>query len=240
MIFSPFGFRNTQPISTGITYSGLTIYTNTSPSSYNGTGTTWTSIATGTTYNGTLTNGPTWTTGSTPYYFSFDGTNDYVSFPYTGSTTGTYTWGGWVNATTSAAEKIFFMRGRDGAGNGWSLFVTKNTTNKLTAGVVTTTPSLAQTNAISTTTLVDNTWYYVMGIWSPGVSIKIYVNGILEQTTNTTRTNLRTSSDGWSIARGQSTNTTLCNIGEFQLYTRALSDAEILANYNGTKTNYGY
>jgi len=46
------------------------------PRSYPGSGTTWYDVNTAT--NGTLTNGPTYTSG-TSGYFTFDGVDDYVN-----------------------------------------------------------------------------------------------------------------------------------------------------------------
>lgn len=222
---------------TGITLSGLTIYTDGSPSSYPGTGTTWTSIVSGTTYNGTLIGGPVWS-GGTPPYFQFDGIDDFVSYPYSGSSTGSYTWGGWINIPTGFTAETLYMRGRDGSGSGWSLQLLKKDTNLLQASVVSS--GFTTANAEGITYISTNTWYYVIGVWNPNSSIKLYLNGVLEKTTNTTITTLRSSNTGWIIARGNGTEYTQAKISNFALYERVLSDAEILSNFNNTKSNYGY
>jgi hypothetical protein len=225
---------------TGYT-DGSYILVNDSASSYPGTGTTWTSLSTGTTYNGTLNGGPTWTSG-TPGFFTFDGTNDWCDFGLasSGSTSGSFTWGGWVKTTTSATEKIFMMRGNDISGNGWSLLIAKATDNKFDAGVVTTTPSLANTTARSATVMSNDTWYYVVGRWTAGVKVDIFINGILETTNATTRTNLRTSGIGWNLMRNNTGAYADGSISEFSVYPTAISDLSIVNNFNLNKSKYGY
>ena len=226
---------------TGYT-NGFYILVNDRSDSYPGTGTTWFSLATGTTYNGTLNNGPVWS-GGTPGYFIFDGTNDWVDFGLasSGSTTGSFTWGGWVKTTTSATQKVFMMRGNDASGSGWSLFLSKENNNKFMSGVVTTSaPNIALTSAISTTTMSNDTWYYLVGVWSAGSSINIYVNGVLETTTATTRTNLRTSGIGWNLMRGNGSDYTNGSLSEFIVYPSVVSGANILNNFNANKSKYGY
>ena len=223
---------------------GYYILVNDSSASYPGTGTTWFSLASGTTYNGTLTNGPVWS-GGTPGYFTFDGTNDWVNFTggSGGSATGSFTFGGWVKTTTSATEKILMMRGNDASASGWSLFLSKATDNKFQASVVTTAPSppaLVQTDVKSTTTMLNDTWYYVIGVWEPGVRIRIYINGVLENTTTTTRTNLRLSGIGWNLMRNNDSTFSNGSISEFIVYQSVLTGPQIGNNFNANAYKYGY
>lgn len=219
--------------------NGYTILVNGTSPSYPGTGTTWTSLATGTTYNGTLTNGPVWS-GGTPSYFTFDGTNDYVDFgaSSTGATTGSTSFGVWFKTTTSATQKVIAMRGNDSSGNGWSLLIGKQNNDKMEVGIVSSFPTSLELE--STTTLVSNTWYYVYGVWNRGTNLKIYVNGVLENTGTFTVTTLRTSGIGWGLARGNAGQYSDTSIGEFVVYNRVLTDTEILNNFNNTKSQYGY
>lgn len=225
--------------STGFT-TGYSILVNDSTPSYPGTGTIWTSIATGTTYNATMTNGPVWT-GGNPGYFTFDGTNDYGDFGLssTGATTGSCTFGAWFKTTTSATQKVMAMRGVDGSGDGWSLMISKESNNKMNIGVVTTSSGWVGYGINSTTTLVSNTWYYVYGVWTQGTDLKIYVNGVLEGTLAVTTAGLRTSTLGWVLARGNG-NYSNGSISEFITYNRILTAGEILTNFNNTKSKYGY
>jgi hypothetical protein len=220
---------------------GSYILVNDSASSYPGTGTTWTSLSTGTTYNGTLINGPVWTSG-TPGFFTFDGTNDWCDFGLasSGSTSGSFTWGGWVKTSTSATQKVFMMRGNDSSGDGWSLLLYKDIDNKFDAAVVTMTPNIANTTAKSATVMSNDTWYYVVGRWTAGVKVDIFINGILETTNATTRTNLRTSGIGWHLMRGNVGDYSNGSISEFSVYPTAISDLSIVNNFDLNKSKYGY
>jgi hypothetical protein len=225
---------------TGYTAGSYILVNDTAPS-YPGTGTTWTSLSTGTTYNGTLINSPTWTSG-TPGFFTFDGTNDWCDFGLasSGSTSGSFTFGGWIKTTTSATQRVLMMRGNDISGNGWSLYITKENDNKFEAAVVTTTPNLAQTSARSSTVMSNDTWYYVVGRWTAGVKVDIFINGILETTNATTRTNLRTSGIGWNLMRGNAGEYTGGSVSEFSVYPTAISDLSIVNNFDLNKSKYGY
>ena len=86
----------------------------------------------------------------------------------------------------------------------------------------------------------NDTWYYVVGVWSAGASINIYVNGYLETTNATTRTNLRTSGIGWSLMRGNGGSYSNGSVSEFSVYPRVLTGPEILNNFELNKTKYGY
>ena len=170
----------------------------------------------------------------------FDGTNDYVDFGLssTGATTGSASFGVWFKTTTSSTQKVVAMRGNDSSPGGWSLFISKQSNNKMAVGIVSTDFSTIELN--STTTLVSNTWYYVYGVWTSGTNLKIYVNGVLENTGTFTNSLLRTSGIGWGLMRGNNNQFTNGNVGEFIVYNRALTDAQILNNFNNTKFNYGY
>lgn len=227
------------PLLTGYT-NGFTILVNDRFDSYNGTGTTWTSLATGTTYNCSLLNGPVWS-GGTPGFWTFDGLNDEGNFGATssGATTNSCTFGAWFRTTTSASQRMIAMRGRDGSGAGWSLMISKESNNKMAVQVAATSPGLSSVLVESTTTLVSNTWYNVYGVWNEGTNCKIYVNGVLQNTVSFDRTSLRTSGIGWNLARGNFSYTN-CNVSEFITYNNILSDAEVLFNFNNTKSKYGY
>ena len=72
------GGGTNAPIPTAYVSSNLLMYVDAAKSdSYSGSGTNWNDLS-GNGRNMTLTNGPTFTSG-TPSYFTFDGTNDYVT-----------------------------------------------------------------------------------------------------------------------------------------------------------------
>lgn len=250
MNFAPFAFQNNvvsaaPPSGPTIITSGLWLYAATyDNASYPGTGTTYNDLS-GNGYNGTLVNGVAYN-GTDPKYLETDGVNDYVSFGDTSSglTSSDYSWGMWINLATVGANIAYWQRGVDipGQSGGWSLMLV-TITNKWQAQVVTTSPSTVQTNCLGTSTVSTNTWYNVCGVWDNGVSLKVYVNGVLENTTNTTRTTLRQASAGWrgwSFGRAGGSTYAASKQSMNYVYNRVLSDAEVLANFNTTKQYYGY
>jgi hypothetical protein len=233
-----YGINTCLPL---INTSGLTIYVNDTITSYPGTGTTWKSISTGGTYNATMINGPVWS-GGTPGYFMFDGVNDYADFGSSSAnaTTNSCSWGVWFKMNTSATQEIIAIRGLDGYGNGFSLDISKFTNNHMAVAVITPVDGV---EVEGTTTITSDVWYNVYGVYTEGVGVKIYVNGVLETTTAfvTAGSGLRTSTEGWLLARDNySPGYTNVDIAEFMTYNRALNATEILNNFNATKTKYGY
>ena len=224
----------------GIITSGLTVNLDANDgTSYPGTGTTWFDIS-GNGYDSTLYNGPVFNSG-TPDYFQFDGVNDYGDLPTGtfGSNTGDFTYGGWINPTTSGTEQICMIRGQDGLG-GWSLMLNLRPDNKLRVSAV---ADGAEVQAAAPTVATTGVWVQVYGVWKSGSSHKLYINGALITNTSTTRTTLRTSSPGsWEYGRFRASLILPWKgqISTINLYHRELSDVEILENYNNTKSIYGY
>ena len=227
--------------------NGLIIYVNNSVQSYAGTGTTWTSIATGTTYNGDLVNGPTWVSSS-PSYFVFDGVNDYCYFGDASAqpNNGRRTYGGWIKgkSQTNAQNTLFFQRGTDVISPdyypGWSLAISQTGT-KFRADMVSTNFT---GNFSGTTTVQVDVWYYVIAVMDTD-TYKLYVNGVLEGNQYIGTGNVLRNSffiPGWKIALGNYSPQQYFNssVAEFQLYNVALTAPEVLNNFNGRKSLYGY
>jgi hypothetical protein len=204
--------------------------------SYPGSGTTWADMS-GNRNNGTLINGPTFNSANGGSIFT-DGTDDWISTPYSGSAADSYTFSVWFKNDNYSEGKYLLGRGRDGAGNGWSLQINISTSGIAAAGVVPTVPSTVGLGTIGTIVQSLNTWYYITGVWTAGSSIQCYVNGVLDGTTSTSGTSLRTSTNGWWIG---SISTTLFTSGYnavAQVYNRALSSSEVLQNYNALKSRF--
>jgi len=208
------------------------------PSSYSRSGSVWTDVS-GNNNNATLINNPTFNSGNGGSIFT-NGTNQYAISSYGGSATDSYTYSVWFKNDNYSESKYLLTRGRDGDGNGWSLQVQITTSGIATAAVVPTVPSTVGILASGTSLLALNTWYNITAVWTAGQSIKIYVNGNLEGTTNTTGTSLRASTSGWVIGSVSTSLFTSGNNAVAQVYNRALSDAEIMTNYNAVKSRFGY
>ena len=204
--------------------------------SYPGSGTTWRDLSANNII-GTLTNGPTFNSANGGSIFT-DGTDDFISTPYSGSAADSYTFSVWFNNDNYSETKYILNRGRDVAGNGWSLYLLITTDGTAQAGAVPTVPSLVGLGTTGTIIQSLNKWYYITGVWTAGSSIQCYVNGVLDGTVSTSGTSLRTSTNGWSIG---SISTILFTSGYnavAQVYNRALSATEILQNYNAQKSRF--
>jgi hypothetical protein len=208
------------------------------PSSYPGSGSVWTDLS-GNNNHATLINNPTFNIGNGGSIYA-NGNNQYAISSYAGSATDSYTYSVWFKNDNYSEPKYLLTRGRDGEGNGWSLQVQINAIGIATASVVPTVPSTVGLVANGTTTLALNTWYNITAVWTAGQSIKVYVNGILEGTTNTSGTSLRTSTSGWVIGSVATSIITSGNNAVAQVYNRVLTDAEIITNFNAVKSRFGY
>ena len=220
--------------------SGLTSYLNYTPSSYSGTGTTWTNVGlSGSTYNATLIASPTFTYGS-PGFFDFNGTTQYATLSQaaSGSTTGSYTLSAWVQVPTSATGEVYITRGELAAPpTNYSLRLGKTTSNRFTAEGFTS----SGFGVVGTTTINSSTWYNITLRWISGTGLSLWVNGIKEAESLTSTTSLRTSTSvGWILMKSETTNYAPGKLSEVAMYFRNLSDAEILSNFNTLKSIYGY
>jgi len=190
--------------------------------------TSWTDLS-GNSNNGTLTNGPTFSSANGGSIV-FDGTNDYISTPITGTfsqITFDY-WGFFDDATlstTSRNESAFgdWTNDRIHWGTRWSVGMHWNVNGAWTE--------------VGTTNLRYG-WNHFSLVWNNNTSQKlIYINKILSlsQATNGNvilgdfRIGVATTLNQYY--RG--------NISNFKVYNRALSASEVLQNYNTTKGRFG-
>jgi len=224
---------------------GLTGFYNTKTESYPGTGTTWTNISpSGSTYNfilsGTL---PTFS-GGTPGYLEFSGLSGqygYASYAAIGSNFGEYTLSMWVQVPTGTTQEGYFTRGNQLTSGGESLVLGKTTDNKFFAKVKTADNTIAI--ATGTTIISSTTWYNITLRWIPNTNVSIWVNGVKEAQANRASNQLKTANSsgvGWYIMNDSTLNNAPGKLSQYAMYFRSLSDAEILANFDSTKTSYGY
>lgn len=206
--------------------------------SYPGSGTTWTDVSS-VNNNGTLTNGPTYNSGNGGSIV-FDGLTQYVNLgsTYTGLDLIDKSFQCWIKKTGASAKGIVDKDFDNGAPNygGWGFWVQSN--NKLWWWAH---PNLDLLDDGSLT-VSNTTWTNVAVTWnSTTKTANFYINGTL----NSTKTNasiVEKVSGSANLVIGASRNTTTPfdgNISYVSAYTRVLSAAEILQNYNATKTRYG-
>jgi len=220
-----------------IVTNGLVLYLDAANSkSYVSGSTTWSDVS-GNGNSGSLVGGPGYSSqngGS----IVFDGTDDYVqtatnSIPNNSS----FSLACYFNITTlNSAFRPLVDGGNLGSGTaGYTLSI--DNTNRLFIAVNAGYMSI-------NTSLSTNTWYYIVGTALAGspYTLSIYVNGILQTPFASANTNTLTNNALYNRLGTSITGTPIRfpgRIASTQIYNRALSDQEILQNYNATKTRFG-
>jgi hypothetical protein len=207
-----------------IVTNGLVLYIDPSkPSSYAGSGNTIYDIS-GSGKTGTFTNGPTFS-GLNGGSIVFDGSNDYILFPNSDVMGSVYT------------QNIWFKKNSSNVG----LLVDTGYAGALvySGSIVFYYTNVSPYTLTAYYSFTIGAWYCLSLV--RGSSTKeIYLNGnILASTASTDMydapgTNLTVGSNGGSqeFLNG--------NIGQVQIYNRALSAVEVQQNYNATKGRFGY
>lgn len=183
---------------------------------------------------------PTFNSSVNNKYFSFNGTTGTRLIRATNSTlldTQTPSVEVWIKTNATTQSGFWFEKGT--VNSQYSLFQESNTIywrqnfgtfNQL----ITTTTATAGINTSS--------WFQVVGTFITG-SRKLYVNGILKNSDSQTGT-IATNNGGMSIgvyggyagSRGYYYNG---DIAIVRVYNKALSDSEVLFNYNALKGRFG-
>lgn len=197
------------------------------PASYPLVGTSWYDL-TENSNNSVLINGVTYNSSSKGY-LEFNGSNQYVSV--TGTTSipignSNYTIGVWFNADTLGSKGLV----------GWGNYGTSNEANafRLTSnGLV----NYWWLNDLTvTTTITPGNWYYAVATFD-GTTRSIYVNGSLIGSDTPTGHNVTTSGN-LTVGVTNSTEYFDGDIGDVQIFDRAITSTEILQNYNSFVKRY--
>jgi hypothetical protein len=205
-------------------------------SSYSGTGTRIYDIS-GNGYYGDFTNGAVYATASNGVV-RFDGIDDYINtnLQYTVPAGGSFTIGVWFKGIGHFnSNNDVLVMSYSGNPVGWAIYQAMN--GKFLA-FSRDNNSVDSTYLYSTTTTNTNQWFY--GVYKKsGNTFSLYVNGVLE-TTSTANLGAITLSNSMRIGNHPSTSQPYNgSIGSVQVYNRALTDAEILHNFNSSKSRFG-
>ena len=192
--------------------------------SYPGTGTTWYDLS-GKGNTGTLTSGPTFD-GSNGGTIVFDYVDDAITgFGFFGSPS-TFTLSAWVRSSNiSQAQNIF---------NANPPFFLRIVSSVIRCDVYTG----AWIFVNGSITLSSNIWYNLVLTYDQSF-VKGYVNGVLDVNS------AKTGAPSWGapIKLGYTTggedSPSVTNIAVAKIYNRALTETEILQNYNALKTRFG-
>ena len=199
--------------------------------SYPRTGTLWRDLS-GNNNNGTLVNVPTFDSANGGSIV-FDGTNEYVSFSSNISLTNKITVEVWINLNTTTSQNSGWILGREGS---YRLIYTSNSFT----WVCSTLNNDWYTNgtSVSSASLVTSGMYQVVGTYD-GTHNKIYVNGVLINTGVPISGNIKNIGT-YNLFKTDASNVDYGK-GKLHLhrfYNVALSEQEILQNYNATKGRF--
>jgi hypothetical protein len=233
----PFNYFTTQSISAGFYYEfGNTMsYPKTGNDVYEIDGNTIPAVA---------NNGPIFS-GTTPGFFTFDGTNDYVNVPYNvnlnpSSNISVSLWltltatdttiRNPIDMSATAGEDLYFIYWRADLSPkrwGWGVKQSNNTYAETTSAA---------------TNFSTNTWYNIALVANSSAGqVYFYYNGILDGGVAYNGTIKQNASATLSIAADAANSRRYWqgNISNTLIYNRALSTAEVLQNYNATKNRFG-
>ena len=207
--------------------------------SYIGSGTTWTDLAGFN--NGTLTNGPSF--DSSEYFFTFDGSNDFVAFdtnPFSNIGSTSYTISQWINMVATSgtfdrsvgvyidANNWLQILWTNHSGNGWNFACVDGGTKRM----------IGFDEGDSTSADV---WFCITAVWDAAAdSVAIYKNAIQQSKAYDGQAYEGGSTTGFNIARRpDGTGPLNARIATTIIYDRALKVEEVKQNFNAQRTRFG-
>ena len=174
--------------------------------------------------------------------FDFDGLAEITTGGITGITPSNSICFWFNNSATAGGQAPLMASLNYTAASGENFAIRLETTNKLTVVLV---KSNTYVILNSNTVLADNTWYcIILTTLTSGsnVTTTLYINGTQDLTaTATNHSNLSDLQNGLTIGHWEATgnqNNFNGQIGNCQIYNRALSPTEILHNYNALKGRF--
>lgn len=224
-------------VTPGIVTDNLQLYLDAAdPASYPGSGTTWTDLSPNA-YSTTLVGAPAF--NST--YFTFDGTTEYVDTNQSLAAE-SFSVGAWFRSSAAGIKMILSKESL--AGNPWNYRIWMNG-GQLVADMSQVTTQAALTSPL--TTYNNGAWYLVMFTRNDS-NWYLYVNGSQVATRADPYTGSVTNAQELWIGRSAFTQGGSSPSGSYQytgdigqifIYNAVLTPADILQNYNATKSTYG-
>jgi hypothetical protein len=202
----------------------LVSYESGSTTTYSLTGSLSGSLVNGVGYNNI--NGGSWV---------FDGVDDYINFgnePSVTLTGSSVSLEAWVNYNISQQDWKGIIYKANGNSSGYQLFI--DSSEQVAFGVITTT-GFSRPNAGFV--LPTNTWHHIVGSYD-GSNLRIYVNGILYNTTPQTGNILASTTNlfvGMSFASEEFSG----YIPIARIYDRGLTTQEVSQNFQAQRSRFG-
>jgi hypothetical protein len=205
---------------------------------------TWTDLS-GNGNNGTVSGATL--TGT---HYTFDGSNDYVSLAEaSGASTSPHTvYGTFTGASETNWTLECWFKTSENDTDTWGTPIIGRDSNDLFGQLTVKDNKVHYMHAnpswlyvTSTSNVTDDNWHHVvlvnysnatMDLWLDGVKEATGVNSTVYYSVNTRYFKIS------HVARGYTGDYTACEVAQIRLYDTNLSDAEVLQNYNATKTNF--
>jgi hypothetical protein len=182
--------------------------------------------------HGTIVNSPSWTAGRSGSALTFDGVRDYVDLgnPAALNLTGAMSASAWMKTGQLSNGRIISKSGW--GKHGWSL----NLENYDAFEFSIASDSETQVWVDSKTAVPLNTWVHVTGVYEPGVALRIYVNGVLNNvaTTGIPKSQFDAPVPAQIGARGGPCDHCYFDgsLDEIRVYDRVLTPAEVFQIYS--------
>ena len=213
------------------------------PSSYPTTGTTWYDLS-GSGHTTTLINGPTYSS-SNGGSIVFDGINDYANILRTGLTFGSnFTWNMWFKTDKTTDNQRIFMNwtSNEGVFPVYNYIFVWQINNGKIDGNIRNTDGVDILPSYTGATISANTIYNLVITWEASTkTAKIYLNGSLNQTLVSVRTNVNIAtptSTNMTLAQSDSSSYLDGNIYNIQAYSKTLTATEVSNLYSYYVTRY--
>tara|TARA_R100000353_G_C6490054_1_gene191493 strand:+ start:308 stop:1045 length:738 start_codon:yes stop_codon:yes gene_type:complete len=224
--------------------SGLDIYLDpNNPSSYSGSGTTWTNLSTSGNFGNAILKTSsglnTYTSSGSPKYFT--NLRAYIPLPSTRTVYYPLSYSVWSYPTQLTGYHSLVDQGDDDflfayyAGSSPNRILLYDPSHEATG----------YQSAITT-----NTWYNFTVTHTLGQNIKFYQDGVLISTHTETSTNYNETFNNWSFGAGNvrygqfgdadGNEPFVGRIGAIMVYNRPLTATEVTSNYNALKSTYGH
>lgn len=224
-----------------IVTNGLVLYLDAANyKSYTSGSTTWRDLTINGN-NGTLINGPAFNSGNAGSIV-FDGVDDYVLLPNIGVTNlAAFSVAFWAKTDTGIINPTLYSEGTPSSwpSNLFIIYFGDIGSSAPIAGTIRV--YFANSSRLTGTIDVRNAgWKYVTYIQTNTSSRKIYLNTALESSNTDTITNTAThASIGAASNNGNYVQFFKGNLAALTTYNRALTESEMLQNYNATKGRFG-
>lgn len=194
-------------------------------------GSTW-SDSSGNGLNATLFNNPTYT-ASNGSYFTFNGTNQYATTSTASTATSNVTMQVWVNITTPN-KGCFVSNGNNSGSNGYGVGIGINTVDSIGSNLV---GLISNVTWLPTGVTLSAGWQLISMVLTTSNTILLYING----TQAGSWTNQISSVVGGLVIANEVGGARYYSgkIGQVLLYTTALSQSQIVQNYDAIRARYG-